>query len=323
MLWATLFYASFSRFLLRRFLYRLGCLLCLVFISVHSNYADIYQENLGLVVMEIESAPLIGKWESRTILSGYLGTSYLFPTESSASGGVDVLNYTFSISTPGNYQVQIRSRIGEGTSNTDFNDGFLRLIDSKANPVNPVSNENTVTGSWYKFYQNVLNNWTWQTSNKDNDPKSISWNLIPSTYTLQISRRSKAHALDKIVLWENGQNSLGDNTGRTTSAQATSLNNLPISKTTDISGIFGYSNKVTEKNNFELYFFGDGKIEISNQNQVPYNLTVTKPNGKIIFLKKGVAHPIYMLSIPSHHRGLVIVQLNVDGNLTNRVGIVH
>jgi len=182
----------------------------------------------GLVVMEIESAPVVGSWASRTTIPGYMGTEYYHCTAGTTTPGQDILNYEFTVAQAGNYQVQVRSRIAEGSSNTDANDSFIRLIDNTGTPVTPVPNDNVPTTTWYKFYQNTLNAWVWQTSNKDNDPKALGWSLSAGqTYKLQICRRAVGHAVDKIVLWNKSLYNYGDNTGR--SSSGATLDALPES----------------------------------------------------------------------------------------------
>ncbi|MDX1680657.1 MAG: malectin domain-containing carbohydrate-binding protein, partial [Akkermansiaceae bacterium] len=176
-------------------------------------FTGAFLEADGVVVMEVESAPVAGQWERRTNIAGYSGSEFYYCKSRATSGGADALDYVFTISNAGDYQVQVRSRIALGSSNTDANDSFIRLVDSSDVPVAPIPNENTATGTWYKFYQNTLNNWTWQTSNKDHDPHSLAWSLeAGQTYKLQISRRSEGHAIDKIVLWNRAMGNYGDAT---------------------------------------------------------------------------------------------------------------
>jgi len=197
-----------------------------------------FLEKNGLVVMEIESAPVVGSWQSRTAIANYTGTEYYHNLVGTTSVGQDTLNYEFTVANAGDYQVQVRSRIAEGTSNTDANDSYIRLVDNTGTSVTPIPNDNVPTTTWYKFYQNTLNAWVWQASNKDNDPHALAWSLAAgSTYKLQISRRSQGHAIDKIVLWSRSTYNYGDNTGR--SSSGATLDALPVSsRATSGTGIF-------------------------------------------------------------------------------------
>lgn len=206
-------------------------LLISLLVTFSTVNAQIFVEENGLVVAEVESANPIGKWQKATTISGFSGTAYLIGTaDNFGLGGKEILSYKFSITTPGIYQIQVRSKIGQGTSTTDFNDSWIRLIGGDTKPITPVANDNMVSNYWYKYYQNK-SSWTWQTSNKDNDPHSISWNLTQGNYWFQISMRSKGHAIDKIVLWNRSKYALANTvTGITSTADNTALDALAISK---------------------------------------------------------------------------------------------
>lgn len=184
----------------------------------------------GIIVVQVEAAPAIGGWESRTAIADHSGKAYYHNRSANANvPGNDILEYPILIAGAGTYQVQVRHRIDEGASNTDANDSFLRLVDSAGKQLEPVPNQNVVTGAgWYKFYMNTLNAWTWQVSNKDHDPKSLAYVLAAKQiYKVQISRRSKGHAVDSIVLWDRGRHALGNvATGQASKTQSTALDVL-------------------------------------------------------------------------------------------------
>ena len=192
-------------------------------------------EKNGLAVMEVESAPLTGPWESSKSISGYSGSEYYLCTADSFKvGGKGILSYPFTVNNAGEYQVQLRNRIAEGNSNTEANDTFVRLIDASGNTIKPVANGNTVTGTWYKCYQNTKNTWTWQTSNKDHDPRALSWSLnAGKTYTLQLSGRSKGHAVDKIVLWNKSLHNFSTGKGKVNNS---ALDKLALSEANSSGG---------------------------------------------------------------------------------------
>jgi hypothetical protein len=189
-------------------------------------------EDNGLVVMEVESTPTIGGWDSRTEIAGYKGSAYYYNNGADSFGtpGKDTLSYEFTVTNAGNYQAQVRSRIAVGTNNTEHNDVWVRLVDTSGNPIAPIANDNQATGSWYKAYMNRANTWSYETSNKDNDAHSLSWSLSAgSTYKFQLSRRSNGHAVDRIVLWERGTHSFANaTTGK--SANDSAMNALPESE---------------------------------------------------------------------------------------------
>lgn len=190
-------------------------LLFLMLLPALPVLGQLYYEADGLLVMEVESQDPGARFDFENSVPGYKGSGYF-------RGNLDILNvggfskitYPFSITEGGTYQFAFRSRIGRGTSNTDANDSFIRLVDADGNPVQPVPNQNvTTTESWYKVYMNVTGTWSHQASNKDNDPHSLSWTLEPATeYALEMSIRSKDHLVDRLILWDTSRYNLANKT---------------------------------------------------------------------------------------------------------------
>ncbi len=190
----------------------LGALLKLM-----SQEPYVFEEENGLVVIEAESTPSYGLWSPDTAILGYFGDNYLLYQGANYynSPGNSLLTYKIQISKVGKYRFQWRSRIAKGTSNTDHNDSWLRIEDAskfyaqKSSSVlyphgsgmspNP---EGAGSNGWFKIYQNVLNDWTWNTSTNDNNPYSIyvEFDSI-GIYTIEISGRSNGHSIDRIVLY--------------------------------------------------------------------------------------------------------------------------
>lgn len=182
----------------------------------------VFEEQNGLAIIETGSATSYGLWSPDTLISGYLGDHYLVYQGANFynSPGNSLLTYKIHISKTGKYRIQWRSRITIGTSNTDNNDSWLRMGDASKfyaqksssilyphgsgmspNPAGAGSN------GWFKIYQNVLNNWTWNTSTNDNNPYDIyaEFDSI-GIYTIEISGRSNGHAVDRIVLYHSDIN---------------------------------------------------------------------------------------------------------------------
>jgi hypothetical protein len=212
------------------------------FIFSNDDYSDghgepvngSFQEENGVVVIDVESTPVVSGWAEETAISGYLGTSYYTSTlDSFSTAGQGVLEYSFVVANAGAYQLQWRSRITEGTSSTDFNDNYARLVDADGNAVVPIANDLVPTGAeyWHKIYMNTVGSWIWQASNHDNDPKAVAWNLTAGNiYRVQVSCRSKGHGIDRLVLWNRSSGvTYGDMTGRTSSSQNSALDALPLS----------------------------------------------------------------------------------------------
>lgn len=176
-----------------------------------------FEEENGIVVIEIESTPEIGNWVIDSAISGYTGEHYLHyqgPNYYNAPFNSRLV-YQINITTTGTYRFQWRSRIAAGSSNTDHNDSWLRFGDAtdfyaqKASNVlyphgsgkspNPAG---AGAGGWFKIYQNVLDDWTWNTSTSDHDPHNIFVKFDSvGIYTFEIAGRSNGHAIDRVVLY--------------------------------------------------------------------------------------------------------------------------
>lgn len=214
----------------------------------------LYNESGGVVVFDIESQPLPEGWAEKTTITGstasifgscYIATVNKFPSTT----GFGMLSYKIVITTPGEYQLQWRSRItdlnfGVSTETTEHNDTFARMLNTSGTSMpafGPVPGwTTTVAGkdaipdktgdNWYKVYTNNPN-WSWDAKNQDNAPLPVYWNLAAGTYTFQISVRSAGHAIDRILLWNRaGATAYGNklNGGGNTAA----ANGLPLSTIT-------------------------------------------------------------------------------------------
>ncbi|MEM0964906.1 MAG: DUF5060 domain-containing protein [Verrucomicrobiota bacterium] len=175
--------------------------------------AGAFLESSGLVIFDVEAMDPVAPWSEETSVNGFLGTSFFRGTEDHFNNpGQGVIAYPVYISNAGRYQLQWRSRIMLGDNTTEHNDSFARLTDASGTPVDPASNDNDPTGDWYKVYMNTTG-WSWQTSNKDNDARSLSWDLQANTlYYLEIAVRSNHHAVDRIGLWDQDLYNLANET---------------------------------------------------------------------------------------------------------------
>lgn len=194
-------------------------------------------EDNGVVVMDIESDQPNSYWNESTSLNGYLGNSYFVgKVNTFDNGGLGVMEYPIIMNNTGVYQLQWRSRITVGTDKTEHNDSFVRLVDQNGYFINPEENQNVKIGDWYKAYMNTISSWEWDTSNRDHEPKSLSWKMeAGKKYRLQVSVRSNGHAIDRIVLWNRANeftSYAGINSGKNCNKQA--LDALPLSATIQI-----------------------------------------------------------------------------------------
>lgn len=228
---------------------------CFALLTVAPTATAAYHESGGVVVMEVESAPLPAQgWKQATSVVGrsdnasIFGSFYGSTLNSTSTPGKGLISYQVAITTPGDYQLQWRSLISvfnstEGTFNsstetTEHNDSFARMLNpsgvsiaAQAVPGGANGGVPDKTGSasenWYKVYRNGTG-WIWDAKNQDNNPLPLFWTLAPGTYTFQISARSSGHAIDRILLWNrNGSTSYGN---KITGAGNTSASNaLPLS----------------------------------------------------------------------------------------------
>ncbi|WP_232231212.1 putative Ig domain-containing protein [Maribacter sp. 1_2014MBL_MicDiv] len=186
-----------------------------------------YQENNGLVVIEMENLTYGPNWTEETTESGYTGSGYLFNSvDSFNTPGNGTITTEVEISTPGIYRFQWYNNIGiiaSTNASTEHNDAWLRFddaddfygaknVDGSGGIVYPKGLgkspevEGASANGWLKVYTNTLD-WSWSTKTSDND---AHWVFVEfdnaGTYTMEISSRSDGHLIDRVALHLVGQN---------------------------------------------------------------------------------------------------------------------
>ncbi|NER17819.1 hypothetical protein [Spongiivirga citrea] len=180
---------------------------------------NIYQEKDGFVNVEFESIISKNGWQSTNVIAGSSGDRYLVWTGNdyfNAPGNAKLI-YPIKISTTGTYQFIWRSKIAQGTSNTDFNDSWLRfptaadfyaekddgsIVYPKGSGKTPLP-EGAGADGWFKVYMNNANVWLWRSATSDNDPHNIFVRFdSPGVYNMEVSARSSFHALDRFILFK-------------------------------------------------------------------------------------------------------------------------
>lgn len=155
-------------------------------------------ESGGLVVMEVESVPAAGDWEKRTEIGGFKGTGYYVWEGANAFGvataGRGTLTYRFTINRAGNYQLRWRSRITEGNNATESNDSWVRFPTGRN-----VAGEQPIN-TWTKVFMNGVGRWSWASATVDGVGRPVRQFFSAGQHTMQISGRSRGHAIDQIVL---------------------------------------------------------------------------------------------------------------------------
>ena len=190
----------------------------------------------GLLVLEIESVTAVPNgWAEEIVFDDYTGASYFRYAANNQfnNPGNDLLSYPIFIQNPGRYQFQWRNLIAEGSSNTDANDSWLRLsasayygqksrnngdisivcpkgydpevnacpeeLDEDGGGVEP---EGSGSNGWFKVYRSGPGDWVWSTRTSDNDAHNIFARFdYPGIYLIEVSGRSKDHAIDRMVLY--------------------------------------------------------------------------------------------------------------------------
>lgn len=156
----------------------------------------VFQEENGLLVIEVESAPPNGDWNVETTFPGYTGASYyrwegpnLFSTP-----GVDPLTYEINIQNPGHFEFHIHNRHEDPNPDQD-NDCWVRVDNSP----------------WTKCYSNMgastVGVWNWESVFEDaSGHYQAYYNLSAGQHTLQISGRSNGYAADRIIMFRSFAN---------------------------------------------------------------------------------------------------------------------
>lgn len=169
-----------------------------------------FNEQNGLVVMEVEAMPVTSDWSLRTAVGGYTGRGYYEwrhgnTATSTVAAGTGTITYTVKINNPGRYRLQIRSA---APHRTEHNDVWVRFPEGNALGIKGTSTL-TLAGNWFKVYQNTGNNsWTWDSKTKDHDPHDIFVDFkTAGTYRVQLSGRSTQFKVDRLVLYRSGVSS--------------------------------------------------------------------------------------------------------------------
>ncbi|MBX2821105.1 MAG: T9SS type A sorting domain-containing protein [Rhodothermaceae bacterium] len=166
----------------------------------------LFEEQGGLVVLEVESVLPSDSWSLRNDISSALGNGYYEWKHGDNDQGIDaagmgILTYTFEISLAGSYRFLLRS---SSPDNTEHNDVWVRFPDNPATGIRqrgPGSIE-IQRNSWFKVYQNTSGQeWKWDARTVDFDPHSIFLTIDePGTYSVELSGRSTLFKIDRIVL---------------------------------------------------------------------------------------------------------------------------
>ena len=189
--------------------------------TISDGSGDTFDEENGLVVIEMESLTFDTNWILESTQSGFTGTGYLNnQTDSFGLPGIGTITASVNITNPGLYRFQWHNRIGiidPMNPSTEHNDAWLRFPDAsdffsaedtagtqdikypKGSGKTPVVNGAGSDG-WFKVYTNNLG-WTWATQTSDNELQYVFVQFDnPGIYTMEISSRSAGHLIDRATL---------------------------------------------------------------------------------------------------------------------------
>nr|MBI1232158.1 carbohydrate-binding family 6 protein [Cytophagales bacterium] len=194
------------------------CLLLLgVMIFASANAQDIFQEKDGIVIVEMENLTATGEWKSGSASLDGKPINYIYSEkEYFQNPGNQLLTFKIKINTPGTYRFIWHSKVGEGSSPTDYNDTWLRIADASdffaqnesGNTLHPkgICKTDCPNGmgaeGWFKVYSHGTKDWTWRAKTSDNDPHEIYARFDKAgTYTVEVSARSSYHFLNRFVMF--------------------------------------------------------------------------------------------------------------------------
>ncbi|MEL6655504.1 MAG: PKD domain-containing protein [Bacteroidota bacterium] len=217
--------------------------------------AAIWEEQDGLLVIEMENNELIESWESATTVPEYTGDSYIQWTgdDHYNATGNGVLRYPIQINNPGTYIFDWRVGVGFGDDSTEHNDSWVKIQadnyyaerEQNGSLVKPrpacdsdpdygCPNGNTRDG-FFKVYGGPLEGWTWRAFTSDNEPHIIHATFAePGLYEIEVNARSSYHRIDRMVLYH--EDLVSQNSARQLSNEETRCEDSGLYQLTFIVG---------------------------------------------------------------------------------------
>lgn len=193
------------------------------FLFFQSN-AQCFEEQDGIVVVEVESGNFPSGWRNETgsVGTGFTGSSFAAYRGENLfnSPGGNVIEYTIRINTPGEYRFQWRNRIGiidPAQPTTEHNDSFLSILGTANNGffarrgssvIFPrgsglTPNPQGSSGNRYFKVNTTSLGWNWTSFTNDGNGHIIYARFdTPGDYTLRIAGRSNGHLIDRFVLFD-------------------------------------------------------------------------------------------------------------------------
>ena len=170
---------------------RTAALVVSPFLGSAASAQNVYHEQDGLLVIELESGSASGSWSQESSISGHTGSSYLRwdgPNLFSQPGS-DIFGFDFEIENPGVFNFRIRNRHDHQDS-TEANDVWVR-VDG---------------GNWVKVFSSVAFQWTWSTYHdfSEHNKPPAQYELEAGQHRIEFSGRSHDFILDRFHLYHPG-----------------------------------------------------------------------------------------------------------------------
>jgi hypothetical protein len=212
---------------------------------------DFFEEENGLLVVELESLPLTGSWEVAHHIDGYTGNGYIQWTGNQFFNqtGNGAITFQIKINTPGTYSFNWRVAVGNGEDGTLHNDTWLKIngdnfyakqggvhTTSRLKPKPQCNNDPTYgcpngssSNGFFKVFGGQVGTFQWKAKTSDHDAHDIAARFdTVGVYSIEINARSSFQAIDRLILWHTTAQRSVD-AQKLFNPESTCLTNIPTS----------------------------------------------------------------------------------------------
>ncbi|MEM8891654.1 MAG: T9SS type A sorting domain-containing protein [Bacteroidota bacterium] len=282
-------------------------LLLPIFLRAQStpSTCNFFEEQNGLLVVEMENLSLTESWEVAQEIPGFTGSGYIqwTGTQYFNQVGRGVIRLRIRINTPGTYVFNWRVAVANGNDQTLHNDTWLKIKGDVfyakkgvlfLSPIKPRPNCNTdpnfdcpngsSAAGFFKVFGGTVNRFSWKAKTSDHDAHDVVVRFDSiGTYELEINARSSFHAIDRMILW-NTQTQRAVNAEKLSNRPSNCLINLITSNDPRLNGptFVLYPNPV--KDQFQLEFQTREKRKIILRNTLGKEIRAYTSDQQIISL---------------------------------------
>lgn len=212
---------------------------------------DFFEEENGLLVVEMESLPVSGNWEVAQNINGYTGNGYIQWTGNQFFNqtGNGAISFQIKINTPGTYTFNWRVAVGNGDDGTLHNDTWLKInghnyyakqggvhTTSRLKPKPQCNNDpnygcpnGSSSNGFFKIYGGQVGTFQWKAKTSDHDAHDIAARFdTAGIYSIEINARSSFQAIDRLILWHTTEQR-SVNAEKLFNPESTCLINIPTS----------------------------------------------------------------------------------------------